>query len=191
MINRTTLPLLALLATTTVAAQELHTDALTCAGELPAGTELRITYGPFWDGAWQLSVTRPEGDVLPEVRVDTLEVARADFTATVVESHSRPGNTPHLRALRRASIVMIESMDRYADESPELASERRPLTVQVKLGADDACAEGYINWPRIPGTYYFEAIDTLREAVLRDDSTYDPWPAIRLQLRQVTGSWAR
>ncbi len=44
MIDRTTLPLLALMAVTPVTAHELHTDALSCAGELPEDTELRITY---------------------------------------------------------------------------------------------------------------------------------------------------
>jgi hypothetical protein len=125
------------------------------------------------------------------VRVDTLEVARADHIAKVLESATRPGTDPHVRTLRRASIVMLESMKKYADESPELASERRPFTVQVRIGDGVGCVEGYTNWPRIPGTYYFEAVDSLRTAVQDSDSTFDPWPAIRLQLRQVTGSWAR
>ncbi len=179
------------LFTAPAVAEKIDLAELTCEGALPAGTDLRITYGPFWDGAWQLRVVNATASTVPEVVVTALDVAPADFTAEVLETHRRPGNQAVIREMQRAALVMIEAMGKYSEDAPELARERRPLTIQVRVGEVTGCAEGYANWPRIPGTYFYEAVDTLRTAVMIQDSTYDPWRPIRLQLRQVTGSWAR
>lgn len=177
--------------TASPAVSDITIDDLSCDSELPPGVELRITYGPFWDGTWQLSVVREDGASLPQLQTDTLVVAAADYTVTVTESHRRVSNDVDLRLLRQASSVMIAEMRNFAEERPELRSEQKPLMIQVRASEGTTCAAGYANWPRLPGSYYFEAVDHLRAAVSQPNVTRDPWSAARLHLRQVRSAWQR
>lgn len=188
MMNRGGIVLSALLLSSPAVA-ELTLDDLACGPDLPQGVELRVTYGPFWDGAWRLSIVRDAESPTPVLKVETLEVVPADFRVMVLERHRRPSNDPDLRLLRQASGTMIAEMRALGEDRPELRSEQRPLVIQLAGTEGTACVAGFANWPRLPGTYYFQAVDLLRAAVVQPEVTRDPWTAARLQLRQVRPAW--
>ncbi|MCA1798393.1 MAG: hypothetical protein LC632_02745 [Xanthomonadaceae bacterium] len=170
--------------------QTLDAVELTCGRDLPPEVEYRVTYGPHWDGAWRISAVRPEGGV-PHYEVQVLGVERADHRVDVLETHQRPALLHNMRAVRNAAVVMVSEMTVLAQrgEEPETHAQRRPLTVHIQGTDGGLCADGYADWPRIPGSYFFEAMDMLRESVILPDTVSEPWTAIRLHLRQVRSAW--
>jgi hypothetical protein len=59
----------------------------------------------------------------------------------------------------------------------------------VRAAEQTMCADGFANWPRIPGSYFFDAVVHLRDATVRPQAMPDPWPAVRLKLRQIRSGW--
>lgn len=170
--------------------ETLDAVELTCGRDLPPEVEYRVTYGPHWDGAWRISAVRPDGGV-PRFEVEVLGVDRADHRVDILEKHERPALLHNMRAVRDAAVVMVSEMAVLAqrDEEPESRAQRRPLTVHIQGTDGGLCAHGFADWPRIPGSYFFEAMDMLRESVIRPDVVSEPWTAIRLHLRQVRSAW--
>ncbi len=181
---------LAVASTPSFAQDAVTAEELACGGALAADVDFRITYGPFWDGTWRMTATRGTADTPPQLVVESIEFAPAAHAGTVIERHERAAGGTDLRALRRASGVMIAEMQRYAerDEVPEQRDQLRKLTVQLNGANGVLCADGYANWPRIPGTYYFSAVELLADWV-QHPAGRDPWSAVRLQLKQIRAPW--
>lgn len=185
------LALLVAIASTPAFAQDpVSAEELSCGGELAPDVDFRITYGPFWDGAWRLTATHGTADTPPQLVFESIEFAPAAHAGAVIERHQRAAGGTNLRALRRATGVMIAEIQRYAgrDEIPEQRDQLRPLTVQLKGASGVLCADGYANWPRIPGAYYFSAVELLADWV-QHPAGRDPWSAVRLQLQQIRAPW--
>lgn len=163
--------------------------SIRCSDPMPAGMEMRVVYGPFWDGAWQLVVERPADSLVPVLRLDLLEVDRTTGFATVQSSYRRPSSDPDLRALWQASATMITGMRNLGDERPELRAEQRPLMIQIAFSDRVQCQEGFANWPRLPGTYYFEALEMIRTSVMQPTASREMQDAIRLHLSLVRPTW--
>ena len=161
-----------------------------CGAPLDASIDFRITYGPHWDGAWRVTAVRGDADEPPHLVFESLEVSPASHVATVAAHHSRAAGGRNLGALRRASGVMIAEMQRLAarEETPPTHDQRRPFTVQVNGSLGVQCADGYANWPRLPGTYYFSAVELVADWV-QHPAGRDPWDAVQLQLQQVRAPW--
>jgi hypothetical protein len=179
----------AVLAAAALAAS-LPSEALTCAVDLPPEVEYRVTYGPHWDGAWRLTAVRP-AEGAPYFEVELLGVERADHRVDIVASHRRPALLQDMRALRQAAVVMIAEMNalNLRGDVPESRAQQRPLTVHLQGADGGLCADGYAHWPRIPGTYFFEALEMVRETVVSPGAVSEPWTAIRLHLRQIQSPW--
>jgi hypothetical protein len=185
------LALLVAAASMPSSAQETVTaEEFSCGGALPADVDFRITYGPFWDGAWRLTATRGTAETPPRLVHESIDFAPATHTGVVTERTERAAGGTDLRALRRATGAMIAEMQRYAgrDEVPEQRDQLRPLTVQLNGTSEVLCADGYANWPRIPGTYYFSAFELLADWV-QHPAGRDPWSAVKLQLQQIRAPW--
>ena len=182
--------LLAAASTPSFAQDAVSADELTCGGPLAADVDFRITYGPFWDGAWRLTATRGTADAPPRLIHESIEVEPATRAGVVVARHERAAGGADLRALRRATGVMIAEIQRYAgrDEVPVQRDQLRPLTVQLNGTDGVLCADGYANWPRIPGAYYFSAVELLADWV-QHPAGRDPWSAVNLQLQQIRAPW--
>lgn len=163
--------------------------AFDCAAPAPPAVDFRITYGPNWDGAWRLTATRGDAQTPPRLVFEILDVDRVARAASVVERHERPAAGPHLRSLRNASGIIIAEMQRLAarEEIPELRSEQRRMVVQVAGSQGTMCADGFANWPRLPGAYYFAAVELVIEWVR--GVAPEPWTAVALQLQQVRAPW--
>ena len=163
---------------------------LSCGGVLDDSIDFRITYGPHWDGAWRLTSVRGGDDEPPRLVFESLEVAPAAHSATIVAQHARAAGGRDLAELRRASGVIIAEMQRFAarDETPRTRDQQRPFTVQINGSLGVQCADGYANWPRLPGTYFFSAVELASDWV-QHPAGRDPWGAIRLQLQQVRAPW--
>jgi hypothetical protein len=164
-------------------------DILGCDASLEEGVEIRVVYGPFWDGAWQLSVVRDPDSPTPRMKLDLLEVDRANATVTVSGSYDRATSDPDVRLLWQASSTMITGMRNLGDDIPELRSEQRPLTIHVSRSDGDQCQSGYANWPRLPGSFYFEALEMIRTGTMQPVSSREMQTAIRMHLRQVRPVW--
>lgn len=169
------------------AAQDtLPADVLRCDGEAPPADEISITHGPFRNGAWRLRVTAgADADTPARMHVETFEYLPAEHVVLRTGEFSRSIGSSVMRPLRRASLTMINEIELKEDE-PELYAQRRPLTIQV--GTSDGgtrCASGYANWPRLPGSYYFEAVELLRDSVIDESMAGDVRQAVRLLFDQV------
>lgn len=175
--------------TATAGGETMDIDALGCDGALPEGVEMRVVYGPFWDGAWQLKVVRDPDSPVPRLELDLLEVDRAAGRASVTASYSRPSSDPDLRLFRQASSTMITAMVNLGDDVPELRSEQRPLMIQVGRSDGVDCHRGFANWPRLPGSFYFEALEMIRVSVMQPSASREMQTAIRMHLRQVRPVW--
>lgn len=164
---------------------------LDCDGALPPQVDFRITYGPHWDGAWRLSAIEPQAGAPARLVYEELAIAPADYAVTVSATHQRPIGDRNRDEMRRAAGIMIAEMRRYAerDEVPETRDQRRPLLIEIAGRDGVMCTGGYADWPRIPGSYFFAAVELVREAVRRPDALRDPWSAVRLQLEQVRAPW--
>lgn len=182
--------LIAATSTPCFAQDTVSSEELACGGALAPDIDFRITYGPFWDGAWRLTATRGTADAPPMLIHESIEVSPAEHSGVVVARHERAAGGADLRAVRRATGVMIAEIQRFAerDEIPEQRDQLRPLTVQVNGASGVQCADGYANWPRIPGTYYFSAVELLADWV-QHPAGRDPWSAVRLQLQQIRAPW--
>ncbi len=179
--------------TTPAFAQDAVTaDELSCGGALAANIDFRVTYGPFWDGAWRLTAMRgtADADSPPMLVVESIDFAPAAHAGVVAGRYERAAGGADLRAVRRATGVMIAEIQRYAerDEIPEQRDQLRPLTVQLNGTDGVLCADGYANWPRIPGAYYFSAVELLADWV-QHPAGRDPWSAVKLQLQQIRAPW--
>lgn len=187
---RTLLIGLLMLPFTALAAEESPEQvSIRCSDPMPGGIEMRVVYGPFWDGAWQLVVERPDDSPVPMLRLDLLEVDRTTGFATVQSSYRRPSSDPDLRALWQASATMMTGMRNLGDERPELRAEQRPLMIQIAFSDRVQCQEGFANWPRLPGTYYFEALEMIRTSVMQPTTSREMQEAIRLHLGLVRPAW--
>lgn len=160
-----------------------------CSDPMPAGVEMRVVYGPFRDDAWQLVVTRPEESPVSMLRVDLLEVDRSTDIATVATSHDRPASDPALRQFWQASATMMTGMRNLGDERPAMRAEQRPLMIQIRFSDRVECVEGFANWPRLPGTYYFQALEMTRASVMQPELARDMQEPIRLLLQLVRPAW--
>jgi hypothetical protein len=181
---------LLLIRFTALSAEESPEQVLIrCSDPMPAGMEMRVVYGPFWDGAWQLVVERPEDSPVPMLRLDLLEVDRATGIATVKSRFRRPSNDADLRQLWQASATMITGMANLGEERPGLRAEQRPLMIQIAFSERVQCQEGFANWPRLPGTYYFEALEMIHTSVMQPETSREMQEAIRLHLRLVRPVW--
>ncbi|MEX0899169.1 MAG: hypothetical protein WD081_00610 [Gammaproteobacteria bacterium] len=182
--------LLAVAPTPSLAQDAVTADALSCGGALDDRIDFRITYGPFWDGAWRVTALHGTADTPPRLVFESIDFAPAAHAGVVAVRHERAAGGSDLRALRRATGVMIAEIQRYAgrDEVPEQRDQLRPLTVQLNGASGVLCADGYANWPRIPGAYYFSAVELLADWV-QHPAGRDPWSAVRLQLQQIRAPW--
>lgn len=165
-------------------------DELSCGGALDASVDFRITYGPFWDGAWRLTATHGTADAPPQLVVESIDYSPSAHAGVIADRWQRAAGGANLRAVRRATGVMIGEIQRYAgrDEIPEQRDQLRPLMVQLNGASGVLCADGYANWPRIPGAYYFSAVELLADWV-QHPAGRDPWSAVRLQLQQIRAPW--
>ena len=163
--------------------------AFDCSSPLDPAVDIRITYGPNWDASWRLTVMKSDAATPPRVVFESLDVDRANRTATVTQRFERPAAGLPLRELRRATRVNIAEMQRFAarEEIPELRSEQRKMVVQVAGTDAMMCADGYANWPRLPGAYWFAAVELIQEWVR--GVAPQPWTAVKLQLQQVRAPW--
>lgn len=160
-----------------------------CSDPMPAGAELRVVYGPFRDEAWQLVATRPDDSPIPVLRLDLLAVDRSTGIATVTSSYQRPSNDADLRELWQASATMITGMRNLGDERPELRVEQKPVMIQIAFTDRVECQQGYANWPRLPGTYYFEAVEMINRSVMHPELARGLNEPTRMLLRLVRPAW--
>lgn len=159
-------------------------DILGCEQAALDSEEMEFIYGPFWDGGWRLTVDMGGPGEAPTMTVEDFEFLPADHVVEFTSHAQRSGHTTRLRQLRKKSLTMINEMQ-LTEDRPELRSQRRPFV--VKVGMSDGttrCAAGYANWPRLPGSYYFEAIEVLRDMVEQPGGP-EGWTAVRVMLDQV------
>jgi hypothetical protein len=80
-------------------------------------------------------------------------------------------------------------MANLGEERPGLRAEQRPLMIQIAFSERVQCQEGFANWPRLPGTYYFEALEMIHTSVMQPETSREMQEAIRLHLRLVRPVW--
>lgn len=175
--------------TALIADETTNQVPIRCSDPMPAGVEMRVVFGPFRDEAWQLVATRPEDSPVPVLRLDLLAVDRSTGIATVTSTYQRPSNDPDLRQLWQTSATMITGMRNLGEERPELRVEQKPLMIQIAFTDRVECQQGFANWPRLPGTYYFEALEMIHTSVMQPELARDLQEPIRMHLRLVRPAW--